>query len=117
MRLTIPYPPTTNTLFTNMRGGKTRIKTDRYRTWLRAAGNEILAQKREQISGSVSFTLTAAKPDKRKRDLDNLLKAPLDLIVQMGLIEDDSEVVKISAQWGDETVIEVLPYPEQREAA
>jgi crossover junction endodeoxyribonuclease RusA len=105
VRLSIPYPPTANNLFRNLGGG--RVKTERYKTWLRAAGNELLAQKREQFTGPVIVALTVVRPDKRKRDLDNLIKGPLDLLVDQKIISDDSEVVKITAEWGDETVIEV----------
>jgi Holliday junction resolvase RusA-like endonuclease len=39
-------------------------------------------------------------PDKRKRDLDNLLKAPIDLLVEHGVIDDDRNVVSLGASWG-----------------
>lgn len=96
--LSLPYPPTTNNLYRNTRG-KGRVKTQRYLTWLRAAGNEVLMQRQKPIAGYVVLNIQLGKPDKRKRDLSNLIKACEDLLVQHGLIEDDSMVAKLTIQW------------------
>lgn len=111
MKLNILYPPSVNTLFTNRRGsnGKKRIPTDRYRVWRRAVDTEIMVQGRECFEGPVIVAMTFCKPDRRKRDLDNLLKAPIDMLVRNGILADDDQIVRLSAAWGDCNTIEVIP--------
>jgi crossover junction endodeoxyribonuclease RusA len=50
---------------------------------------------------SVKVTITAYRPDNRKRDLDNLLKATLDSLTYAGIWEDDSQIVDLRIVWGD----------------
>ena len=106
MKLTFPFPPTSNHLYRNV-PGKGRVRTERYKTWARAAGNEILSQHRQPVSGPVALIITLAKPDKRKRDLSNGIKAIEDLLVDMRLIDDDRNVQHLTISWGDETTIEI----------
>ncbi len=49
------------------------------------------------------MAVEARAPDRRARDLDNLLKPILDLLVSMQIIEDDkSKIVRsITAHWSD----------------
>lgn len=97
IRYELPYPPTTNHLFANVRRG--RIKTDVYRSWREAAGYSIIEQGRKRIHGHVSLAIALVKPDKRRRDLSNSIKAIEDLLVSMAIIDDDSLVQRISIQW------------------
>jgi crossover junction endodeoxyribonuclease RusA len=97
IRYTLPYPPSVNGLFFNATKG--RVKTDAYKAWRRAAGNEIMAQGRQRIRGPVSLSVALVRPDKRRRDLSNTLKAVEDLLVEMQVIDDDSLVQRISIQW------------------
>lgn len=106
LRLTIPLPLSTNALYRNLRG-KGRVKTDRYRTWLRNAQNEVMTQKRKHYAGDCELRLVAKKPDKRRRDLDNLLKCTQDLLTTCGIVDDDQQFIKVSAEWGDETYVEI----------
>ena len=39
------------------------------------------------------------RPDKRRRDLDGLAKAPLDLLVTLGIIENDYLAQRITLAW------------------
>lgn len=43
------------------------------------------------LTGRLGICLDAYPPDKRRRDLDNILKPLLDSLVHAGLIEDDSQ--------------------------
>lgn len=99
IRYELPYPPSVNGLFFNAPKG--RRKTIAYRNWLDAAGWQIVEQGRHSVHGYVSVSVALVKPDKRKRDLDNLMKPVLDLLVEMGVIDDDSLVKRISVQWAD----------------
>ena len=112
MRLTFPYPISVNALYRNV-PGVGRVKTERYKTWARAAGNEILTQKREKISGPVEIRITIARKKGNNIDIDNGAKGIIDLLAAtaekggMSLIDDDRNVQRLTIEWGDETAIEV----------
>ena len=93
----LPFPPSTNNLFINVKHG--RIPSQRYEDWRLEAG--LMLNKHQPVAGPVSIAYEFGEPDRRKRDLDNLLKAPSDLLVTHGVIEaDDCSIVKsISARW------------------
>lgn len=98
VRYDLPYPPTTNHLFVN--AGKSRVRSAMYKDWCDLAGWSIAEQGRKRIKGAVSLSIALTRPDKRRRDLSNAgLKAIEDLLVEMGVIEDDSLVQRISLQW------------------
>jgi crossover junction endodeoxyribonuclease RusA len=61
---------------------------------------ELKAQaKSQKVCGSYKLTLLAVKPDKRKRDIGNLEKAVSDILVTMGIIEDDNLCEWLEARW------------------
>lgn len=91
----LPWPPTVNHYYTVARGRKIlSAKGRKYKSdcqWLLAS------QKPDKARGSsVSVTIHAHPPDKRKRDLDNLLKPVLDILTESQLIEDDSQIDELS---------------------
>ena len=89
MSIHLPFPPSANRLFTNRhRGG--RVRPREYNCWIETAGRELMAQRPKRHEGPVSIAIVASPPHARKRDLDNLLKAPLDLLVSHAVIVDDS---------------------------
>jgi len=98
-RYELPYPPSVNGLFFN--ASKGRETTPSYKAWRRAAGEMILAQGRKHIHGKVSLAIAVTRPDRRKRDISNLIKAVEDLLVEMAVIDDDSLVQRLSIKWVD----------------
>jgi crossover junction endodeoxyribonuclease RusA len=100
MILTIQRPPSANQLFRAV-PGRGVIKSKIYREWL-AANTEITrtqADAFEKICGPFEITFEIERPDKRRRDLDNHLKALFDLLTQSGAIRDDSDCIKLTALW------------------
>lgn len=97
IRYELPFPPSLNNLFRNVKHG--RVKTEGYERWIRLSQGHILEQGRKRLHGFVSVSIALKKPDKRKRDLDNGIKALMDLLVSMQVIDDDSLVQRISIQW------------------
>lgn len=55
---------------------------------------------RRKVIGAYKLTLEVVRPDKRKRDLDNLLKSASDCLVSAGII-DDSKCEWLEARWVD----------------
>ena len=87
----LPWPPTVNHYYTVSRGRKILSSDGRsYKgecCWLMAAqGVKRLTYE------SFAVTIYASPPDKRKRDLDNLLKPILDSLQDYGAITDDSKI-------------------------
>jgi len=96
--LTLPWPPAVNNLFMNV--GKRRIRTKRYDAWLSEALIAVHEQRPAKIAGSFNVTIICNQPDRRRRDLDGLAKAPLDLLVKAGVITDDSHARQLTIGWG-----------------
>ena len=88
---TVPTPPSTNSLYRNARG-RGRVKTERYLTWIAAAVHSV-KWPLDPIDGPV--TLGFQVPDDKRRDLDNFLKGPIDLLVSQGVLKDDNLVQRI----------------------
>lgn len=95
----VPRPPSVNSLTHNI-PGKGRAKTDRYRTWLRAAGNLLKAQRPGRVSGAYRLTIQVERPEgKRRVDLANMEKAASDLLVTYRVIEDDRFAERVTLEW------------------
>jgi len=98
IKIVLALPPSVNRLWrTTATGGM--YKSPKYTTWRKTAVKDAMLQAgRRKISGPYKLTLEVVRPDKRKRDLDNLLKAASDCLVEAGII-DDSECEHIEARW------------------
>jgi len=59
-------------------------------------------QTRKTVDGEYALHIRAVRSNKR-RDLDNLLKATSDLLVELRIVEDDSQCVALAAEWADES--------------
>ena len=97
IQIHVPHPPSANRLWVRARKGMRR--SDEYMRWLTNAGWHVKEQKPGSIQGPYKISVQAARPDRRKRDLDNLLKPIGDLLQSLGIIEDDSDCEMITARW------------------
>ncbi|MCK6485438.1 MAG: RusA family crossover junction endodeoxyribonuclease [Phycisphaerae bacterium] len=91
MELTIPYPPSTNRYYRNVadrtlisRAG--RVYRDTVVAILRAA-------RIKPLPGPLAIHVELYPPDRRKRDVDNALKAIGDSLQHGGAFHDDSQIV------------------------
>ena len=101
LTLTLPMPPSTNSLFANLKGGG-RICTASYDKWKREAMLMIMAQKVGRLSGRV--TVEIQLEDRHPtRDCDNGIKAIVDILAdqRVNIIDGDNamRVRKVSAEW------------------
>lgn len=94
-RLTLPWPPSVNRYWRSVNG----------RVLIAAAGRRYrtdvelicaLAGLRGIGSQPVSVSISAYYPDLRRRDIDNILKAPLDALTSAGIWDDDSQIQALS---------------------
>jgi crossover junction endodeoxyribonuclease RusA len=53
-----------------------------------------------KMDGRLSVAIVAHPPDNRRRDLDNMMKGLLDGLVHAQVIEDDSQIDRLSIQRG-----------------
>lgn len=98
----LPVPPSTNSLFVTFkqRGGIERAKTKEYKAWITAAGWALNVQRPQPVKGRVIVNIHV--PRNNRRDLDNHLKALLDLLVGHSLIEDDRKIEHLAISWWDD---------------
>ncbi|MFN9110395.1 MAG: RusA family crossover junction endodeoxyribonuclease [Bacteroidota bacterium] len=89
----LPFPPSMNHYWRRV-GARTIISR---------AGREFREEvirltrdgSRGSLDGPIAITIEAHPPDRRRRDLDNLLKAPLDAMAHAGLYLDDHQIEEI----------------------
>ena len=97
--LVLPFPPSVNRLWRTTRTGGMH-RSAKYMEWKRHAEWAILQQaKGRKITGPYRLTVNLVRPDKRKRDIDNLFKAVSDSLVHMGIIESDHLCERLEAGW------------------
>lgn len=100
LKLTIPFPPSVNHYYRRV-GPKTMI-SKRGREYREAVQRAVwISQAVPNVqSGKLAVGIVAFPPDARRRDLDNLLKATLDSLTGAGVWLDDSQIQKLSVEWG-----------------
>jgi len=59
-------------------------------------------QTRKTVDGEYALHIRAVRSNKR-RDLDNILKATSDLLVELRIVEDDSQCIALAAEWATES--------------
>jgi len=83
----IPSKKNSRNIF--VRGGKiVNIPSKQYGNWHKEASQQLIGG--EKIKGRCSVKLSFFMPDKRKADLSNKVESIMDLLVDNGIIEDDS---------------------------
>lgn len=94
--VTLPWPPSVNHTYARRGNGKGVRLTDAAKTF---RWQVLLAVKKakadRQLSADVAVTLWISPPDRRKRDIDNLLKATLDALTAARVWCDDQQVVEL----------------------
>jgi crossover junction endodeoxyribonuclease RusA len=87
----LPFPPSTNHYWRHV--GR-RVLISREGRQYRQAVAELAAAESWPKFGAqrISVQIEAWMPDKRRRDLDNLLKSLLDSLTHAGVWDDDSQI-------------------------
>lgn len=101
IQVTLPFPPSVNTYWRTFKGRM--LISAKGREYRNAVKNLLVCMPMiEPIEGAVSVDILAYRPDKRRRDLDNLFKAPLDALTYAGIWKDDSQITDLRIRWADE---------------
>ncbi len=91
----LPYPPTVNTYW--RRRGSTYFVSKAGERYRRDVALIVRQQRLKlNLSGRLAIKIIAEPPDKRRRDLDNILKAPLDALTHAGLLIDDEQFDEVN---------------------
>ncbi|AKA37724.1 RusA family crossover junction endodeoxyribonuclease [Yersinia ruckeri] len=109
MLLTLPFPPSVNSYWRAPSKGPLAgrhlisAKGRQFRTEALACVLEQLRRVPKIITEPVSVAIVFYPPNLIRRDLDNFLKAPLDALTHAGVWADDSQVKKLTMEWGPVT--------------
>jgi len=100
MRLIVPYPPSVNHYWRRV-GRRTLIS--RQGRAFRQAVEQIVWRAHglrgwQPYHGPLRVEVALHPPDRRRRDLDNSLKALLDALQHAGVYEDDSQIVSLAIE-------------------
>ena len=117
----LPFPPSVNSLFA---GKERRHLSKAYKAWIKEASHALRQQRPlPHYTDKVCVEYVAGwpcrkdgSPSNRVRDISNFIKAPEDLLVKFGVLEDDSLVEDMRIRWdrtgtvtGIQVNIEVMP--------
>lgn len=91
----LPIPPSANALKRNSRHSRRPFDSKAYREWKATAGKELQAMRLSPVTGRYHFILRL--PQKMRGDVDNRLKAALDLFRALHLTDDDRHAVSATA--------------------
>lgn len=98
--ITLPWPPSVNRMWRMFRNRWLISKVGR--EYRKAVAEQIQIQDAaKELKGALRVSITAYRPDNRKRDLDNLYKAVLDSLTHAKVWEDDSQIVDLRIKWGE----------------
>jgi crossover junction endodeoxyribonuclease RusA len=94
MTLTLPWPPSTNH-FQGQKCGKRFLsaKTKEFRLHVSEMVSELSLA---PLTCELELFIALFPPDKRKRDIDNYIKQTFDALQHAGVIEDDSQITKLT---------------------
>jgi len=114
--LELPFPPNVNHYWRSLViKGKLRVLiSKRGRQYREDVGTVVLLAGSPRLKGIVEVSILAYYPDRRRRDLDNLLKGPLDALKAAGVYEDDSlihrlEIARMRVQKPGKLIIAIEP--------
>lgn len=101
LRLELPWPPSVNVYWRNWQGRM--VISTAGRKYAKAVADQVLMQGGfKRFDGKLRVVIEAYRPDNRKRDLDNLLKATLDALTKAGVWADDGLIVDLRIFWSPE---------------
>lgn len=104
--LVLPFPPSVNTYWRSPNKGPLKgkhmvsEKGREYKVNVLATVLEAFRGYPKPERGELSVYVMLHSPDKRRRDIDNYCKAIFDALTSAGIWIDDSQIKKMSVEWG-----------------
>lgn len=90
---TLPFPPSANNLYPTRRGR--RVLSEAGKAYHLAVLCAVRAARKTSIAGPVSLAILVYEPDRRRRDISNLVKVIEDGLTRAGAWGDDSQVADL----------------------
>jgi len=91
IKLTIPFPPSVNTYW-GFKGSQ-RFLTSRAKVFKSSVAAEFMRSGHEGFGDArLAVTIKLYPPDRRVRDIDNVVKSTLDALCQAGVFADDGQI-------------------------
>lgn len=87
-----PFPPSVNTMFFQGKNHGQKFLSKRAKEYKQALQALYADVARVPMHGDLEVQLYLVPPDARRRDVDNYLKAVLDGLTELNIIEDDSQI-------------------------
>ena len=104
MQLILPFPPSVNGYWRSSNKGMLISARGRvYRSNAIAAVYEQLKRKPQPLTAELDVHVVLFSPTRARRDLDNFQKALFDSLTHAGVWADDSQVKRMTVEWGDLT--------------
>lgn len=95
MEIVLPWPPSVNTYWRHPTTGKLagrHLISEKGRAYRQAVSALIAESRLHRFSGPVAVDIQAYPPDRRKRDIDNVLKGLFDSLTHAGVWDDDYQI-------------------------
>jgi crossover junction endodeoxyribonuclease RusA len=93
----LPFPPSVNHYWRHV-GSRTLISRTG-RAYRQQVLHDVEQLGLRAITGPIRLEVIVTRPDRRRRDLDNLLKSLLDALDHAGVYEDDSQIQDLRISW------------------
>ncbi|HCD2376233.1 TPA: RusA family crossover junction endodeoxyribonuclease [Klebsiella pneumoniae] len=107
MKFILPFPPSVNSYWRSPNKGTAKGKLlvseagRKFKHAVRAAIIEQLKAVPKLSASPAEVVIVLHPPDYRRRDLDNYNKALFDALTYAGIWEDDSQVKRMTIEWGE----------------
>lgn len=100
-RIFLKFPTSTNKIWRNVNGRG--VLSAEARHWRTQALNDIIIHQRNKtrLDASIELHMRLSAPDRRRRDIDNYIKSPLDVLVKAKILKDDSQVKRLVVVWDE----------------
>lgn len=98
LELKLPYPPSVNHYWRRV-GSRTLISRGG-RAFRKTVCSILSARGVKPLAGPLEVEITVYPPDRRRRDIDNILKSLLDAIEHGGAYHDDSQIKSLHVEKG-----------------
>ena len=93
----LPFPPSVNHYWRHV-GNRTLISRTG-RAYRQQVLHDVQQLGLRVITGPIKLEVIATRPDRRRRDVDNLLKSLLDALDHANVYEDDSQIQDLRITW------------------
>lgn len=96
LKLILPYPPTINHYWRHV--GQRVLISQKGREYRTAVATYLKSKGVKALTGPLSIDIKLDMPDRRRRDIDNVLKALLDSLESGGAFLDDNQIIRLAIE-------------------